>query len=89
MAFETAMDSRGWSHARVIDQQDFIRLTITDGRDSLIVDLGRDSPPTEATGSTDLGPTLSRRDLAARKVLALFGRAEGRDFTDVYDLARR
>lgn len=89
MAFETAMDSRGWSHARVIDQQDFIRLTITDGRDSLIVDLGRDSPPTEATGSTDLGPTLSRRDLAARKVLALFGRAEGRDFTDVYDLAQR
>lgn len=89
MALETAMDIRGWSHARVIDQQDFIRITITDVRDSLIVDLGRDSPATEATGSTDLGPTLSPRDLAARKALALFGRAEGRDFTDVYDLAQR
>jgi hypothetical protein len=89
MALETAMDIRGWSHARVIDQQDFIRLTITDGRDSLIVDLGRDSPATEATASTELGPTLSPRDLAARKALALFGRAEGRDFTDVYDLAQR
>jgi hypothetical protein len=29
------------------------------------------------------------RDLAARKTLALFGRAEARDFADVYDLARR
>jgi hypothetical protein len=33
-------------------------------------------------------PTLSLRDLAARKTLALFGRAEARDFADVYDLAR-
>jgi hypothetical protein len=32
---------------------------------------------------------LSLRDLAARKTLALFGRAEPRDFADVYDLARR
>ncbi len=88
-AFETAMDSLGWSHTRVIDQQDFIRLSIGDGHDSLIIDLGRDSPATEATGSTDLGPTLSSRDLAARKTLALFGRAEARDFTDVYALAQR
>ncbi len=88
-AFETAMDSRGWSHARVIDQQDFIRLSVADGHDSLIVDLGRDSPATQAIDSTDLGPTLSSRDLSARKTLALFGRAEGRDFADVYALAQR
>lgn len=53
-AFETAMDKRGWSHARVIDQHDFTRLSIRDGYDSLIVDLGRDSPATEAIDSTEL-----------------------------------
>jgi hypothetical protein len=88
-ALEAAMDGQGWSHARVIDQHDFIRLTISDGQDNLIVDLGRDSPATEPADSTSLGPTLSSRDLAARKTLALFGRAEGRDFTDVYALAQR
>ena len=88
-AFETATDGQGWSHIRVRDHQEFIRLAIADGQDTLIIDLGRDSPAAEATGSTQLGPTLSPRDLAARKTLALFGRAEPRDFADVRDLARR
>jgi hypothetical protein len=88
-SFEAALDRRGWSHHRVIDQRAFIRLEIGDGQESLIVDLGIDSPPEEPVDSTDLGPTLSARDLAARKTLALFGRAEARDFADVYDLARR
>lgn len=88
-AFETAMDHQGWSHTRVLDQQEFIRLSVADGQDTLIIDLGRDSPAAEATDSTQLGPTLSPRDLAARKTLALFGRAEPRDFTDVHALAQR
>jgi hypothetical protein len=88
-AFETAMDRQGWSHTRVLDQQEFIRLSVADGQDTLIIDLGRDSPAAEATDSTQLGPTLSPRDLAARKTLALFGRAEPRDFTDVHALAQR
>ena len=58
-------------------------------REDLIIDLGRDSPPEEPVATTDLGPTLSPRDLAARKTLALFGRAEARDFAAVYDLGRR
>lgn len=88
-AFEAAADSQGWSHQRVMDQQDFVRLSISGDRDSLIIDLGRDRPAAEPVESTDLGPTLSSRDLAARKTLALFGRAAPRDFADVYDLARR
>jgi hypothetical protein len=87
--FEAAMSDRGWSHGRVIDQHDFVRLSITDGHEGLIIDLGRDSLATEAIGDTSLGPTLSARDLAARKTLAPFGRAEARDFADVYALARR
>ena len=38
---------------------------------------------------TLLGPTLAPLELAGRKLLALFGRAEARDFADVYVLARR
>lgn len=39
--------------------------------------------------STLLGPTLSPLELAGRKLLALFGRADARDFADVYVLAQR
>jgi Nucleotidyl transferase AbiEii toxin, Type IV TA system len=88
-SFEAAIKKSGWTHRRVIDQHDFIRLEITGNRESLIIDLGRDSPAEEPVDTTDLGPTLSPRDLAARKTLALFGRAEARDFSDVYELARR
>ena len=38
---------------------------------------------------TVLGPTLAPVELAGRKLLALFGRAEARDFADVYLLAQR
>jgi hypothetical protein len=36
-----------------------------------------------------MGPTLAPEELAGRKVIALFDRAEARDFVDVYALARR
>jgi hypothetical protein len=38
---------------------------------------------------TVLAPTLAPLELAGRKLLALFGRAEARDFADVYVLAQR
>ena len=88
-SFEGAVEAQGWSYRRVIDQRDFVRLQITDDRESLIIDLGLDSPAEEALETTELGPTLAGRDLASRKTLALFGRAEARDYADVYDLARR
>ena len=37
---------------------------------------------------TRLGPTPTPLDLAGRKLLALFSRAEARDFADVFLLAR-
>src|SRR5580658_1427485 len=51
-SFETAISKRGWSHQRVIDQNDFVRLQITDGQESLVVDLGRDSPAEEPVDAT-------------------------------------
>lgn len=35
------------------------------------------------------GPTLAAEELAGRKVVALFGRAEARDFADVHALLER
>lgn len=88
-SYEAELDKKGWSHRRVIDQMDFIRLQISDRSEDLLIDFGCDSPPEEHVDNTDLGPTLSPRDLAARKTLALFGRAEARDFADAYELAHR
>jgi hypothetical protein len=36
-----------------------------------------------------LGPTFALEELAGRKLIALFDRAEARDFADVYALAQR
>ena len=49
------------------------------------VDLGRDSIEWPGT-ATSLGPTLSPRELAANKVLALAGRVQPRDLADVATL---
>jgi hypothetical protein len=49
----------------------------------------RDSPPASPPTTTLLGPTFAPLELAARKLLALFGRAEARDFADVYVLQQR
>ncbi|MCL6614273.1 MAG: nucleotidyl transferase AbiEii/AbiGii toxin family protein [Firmicutes bacterium] len=56
--------------------------------EEVLVDVGRDyrlRPPEE----TAIGRVLSLEELAADKLLALFGRAEPRDFVDVFFLARR
>lgn len=41
------------------------------------------------TIATAVGPMLDPLELAGQKLLALFGRAEPRDFADVFLLARR
>ena len=57
--------------------------------DMLIVDIGAESPPIRAVIETSLGPSYDPVELAGRKLLALFGRAEACDFADVYRLAKR
>lgn len=90
-SFEAAAHAQTWNTRRLVDQREFIRLLVTEstGTENVVVDLGRDSPPEQPPRLTILGPTLGDRDLAARKTLALFGRAEGRDFADVFQLASR
>jgi len=86
-AFEAAAGDRGWSVVRIHDSDTFCRLMIT-APEALLVDLALDAPPQLPPTVTLLGPTFAPAELAARKLLALFDRAEARDFVDVFELAR-
>ncbi|MGH3951494.1 MAG: nucleotidyl transferase AbiEii/AbiGii toxin family protein, partial [Pseudonocardiaceae bacterium] len=57
------------------------------GPENLLVDLALDSPPRLPPVASVAGPTFALEELAARKLVALFDRAEARDFLDVYALA--
>jgi hypothetical protein len=66
----------------------FTRLVVSAGLDEeLVVDLAVDHRLAPAEMGP-VGPILALDDLAADKLLALFGRAEARDFVDVWALAQ-
>jgi hypothetical protein len=87
-ALERALDEASLVHARQRDLPTFVRLEVADGADSCEVDLAFDyrALPIATSGH---GPTLAVEELAANKVLALFDRAEARDFLDLDVLTRR
>ncbi len=87
-ALEAAVVSRGWNVRRLRDSDTFCRLIIS-GPEELLVDLALDSPPADPPTTSPAGPTFSLQELAGRKLLALFDRAEARDFADVYALSKR
>lgn len=87
-ALVRAAEHRGWQITLVHDSRSFCRL-IVHGEEELLVDLAVDSSPTAEPTLTSVGPTLAPPELAGRKLLALFGRAEARDFADVYVLVQR
>jgi hypothetical protein len=87
--FEAALGERGIAYERVQDSGNFIRLRLSTDVDVLVVDLAIDSPPGRPPVMTIIGPTFDPEELAGRKLAALFSRAEARDFTDVFELARR
>lgn len=67
----------------------FVRMVVRapDGEE-VLVDIGYDFRLREPDLSP-IGPVLSSEELAADKLLALFGRAEARDFVDVFTLAQK
>lgn len=87
-SFLESADSYGWEITVIQDYPTFCRLIVTGRDEEVLVDLAVDSPPATPPTLTTLGPTLAPLELAGRKVLALFGRAEARDFADVYALAQ-
>jgi hypothetical protein len=86
-AFERALRGDGLAVNRQRVAPGFARLVVSRGSDRTEVDLASDARllPVEVTRD---GAVLSSRELAADKVLALFGRAEARDFVDVFALER-
>lgn len=86
---EIASAKRGWAAARVRDGGEFVRMVIRSADDAVVVDLAVDAAPERPAIVTIAGPTLDPDDLAGRKMIALFDRAEARDFADVYALAAR
>lgn len=81
-ALERALEQAGLPSRRLRDLPTFIRLVVGHEPDRCEIDLAIDyrALPVEMTS---LGPTLAPRELAANKVLAVFDRAEPRDFTDL------
>lgn len=88
-ALEAAAIARGWTTRRVREAETFARLVVTGATEALLIDLAVDATPERAPTMTIAGPALDPVDLAGRKVIALFDRAEARDFTDVHSLAAR
>ena len=86
-ALEAAAHDRGWTIERIRDEATFCRLFVH-GNDDLLVDLAMDSPPEHPATASLIGPTFAPRELAGRKVVALFDRAEARDFADVFELSQ-
>jgi len=86
-ALEIAALERGWTIERVRGEATFCML-IVHGNEDLLVDLALDSPPEHPATASLVGPTFAPRELAGHKVVALFDRAEARDFADVCELTQ-
>jgi hypothetical protein len=70
-----------------INNESVVRLHVV-GPEELIVEMAIDSAASRPPVVSILGPTFDPRELAGRKLVALFNRAESRDFSDVFVLAQ-
>jgi hypothetical protein len=86
-AVEEALRDARLQVERIANNHGFTRLAVVDGTDRTEVDLGTDArlfPVEQGLGY----PTLAGEELAVDKVLAVFGRAEARDFVDLMAVER-
>jgi predicted nucleotidyltransferase component of viral defense system len=81
--------NRGWAVSVLRQSDTFWRLEIVCDGEVVRVDLALDSPARLPIAPSSVGPTLAPIELAGRKLLALFDRAQPRDFVDVFELVRR
>lgn len=88
-ALEAAAAERGWAVRRARVSDTFARLVVSGPDNSVVVDLAVDATPANPAMMSVAGPTLDPDELAGHKVVALFDRAEARDFADVHALAAR
>jgi hypothetical protein len=83
VAFEQVAAAHGWTCTRLRDGVQFVRLLVG-GPEQLILDIGVDAAPARPSVTCSLGPSYDPIELGARKLLALYDRAEARDFVDVH-----
>jgi len=86
--FLDAIQQQNWEYELLGHANDFARVRII-GSTELIVDIAIDVAPRFPVAQTSIGPVFSPLELAGRKLLALFDRAEARDFVDVYVLSKK
>jgi hypothetical protein len=87
--FRNALPQSGFSFELVRSSPTYCRMIVlAPAGEQVLVDIGYDYRLREPE-DVRFGRVLSVDDLAADKVLALFGRAEARDFVDFYFLAKR
>lgn len=89
--FKLELQNRGYAFTIVSSSPAFVRLLVRDRdeqENEVLVDIGHDFRLKEPD-QTPLGAVLTTDELAADKMLALFGSAEARDFVDVFFLSRR
>lgn len=81
-ALSVRLAAEGLASTRGRQAPGFVRLEVSDGIETVQLDLAHDAREHPAD-VTELGATLAADELAADKMLALYGRAEVRDFVDV------
>jgi hypothetical protein len=79
---EQALEEAGFSVRRVREGVGFVRLEVGRSDESFEIDLASDARLFPAETEAGL-PVLNPTELAVDKVLAIFGRAEARDFVDL------
>ena len=85
---EAAATGPGWKIDRLQVSEYFARLRVH-GDGEVLVDIAIDVAAGHAPVVSIVGPTFDPEELAGRKLVALFDRAEARDFADVFVLAQR
>ena len=92
LKIEEALNKAGFSVERKRGFRSFVELAVSAHSESTVIHLALDSPsrldPVISTGEFPGLKIDSLRDIAANKLLALFGRATLRDFVDVFFLIR-
>ncbi|MBS3976018.1 MAG: nucleotidyl transferase AbiEii/AbiGii toxin family protein [Syntrophomonadaceae bacterium] len=89
-SLQKSLASLGLRFQIVSSSPSFVRMIVqeTESNEEVVVDIGHDYR-LKKPDDTEIGPVLSTEELAADKLLALFGRAEARDFVDVYHLMHK
>jgi hypothetical protein len=85
--FLKEVEVRGWKCEVLQSDVFFVRLHVK-GTDEVLVDIAIDVAAQYPSQLSILGPTFNHEELAGRKLLALYDRAEARDFADVFVLAQ-